>query len=243
MNTQSWYRRIAAIYDPICRPLFAGPRRAAIESLQLQPGDTVLDLCTGTGLNLPQLSQAVGADGTVIGVDFCPQMLARAQIRTAKLGASNIQLHQVDAGTLSSAHMKRWTGRTYVDAVLCTFGLAVAPNWQQIRATAWALIRPGGRLVIADNQPFPRYPLRAINFPWVQAANFCGAAEIRRPTWEMPESGQKLKPRREFLAGFVFVASCAKPSAKPSGSAEDKQAIAGTSPTEQRRPCVSELVD
>jgi ubiquinone/menaquinone biosynthesis C-methylase UbiE len=229
MNTQAWYRRIAAIYDPICRPLFAGPRRAAVDALELQPGQTVLDLCTGTGLNLPLLHQAVGTSGKVIGVDFSPQMLNRAQRRVALCtggdgvsplnGESNVQLHQADAGGISSAKLMDWIGQPTVDAVLCTFGLAVAPNWQQIRANAWQLLKPGGRFAIADNQPFRRFPLRAINFPWVQAANLSGAAEIRRPTWELPEHAEKQKPRQDFLAGFVFVTAGSKPAESTVSSA------------------------
>ncbi len=221
MNTQAWYRRIAAIYDPICRPLFAGPRRAAVDALELQPGQTVLDLCTGTGLNLPLLAHAVGPAGTVVGIDFSPQMLQRAQKRVDSLadakqrsplgGNLNIQLHQTDAGCISSSDLTQWIGQPTVDAVLCTFGLAVATNWLQLRANAWQLLRPGGRFAIADNQPFRRFPLRAINFPWVQAANLSGAAEIRRPTWELPEQVERRKPRQDFLAGFVFVTAGSKP--------------------------------
>lgn len=243
MKTLSWYRRIAAIYDPICRPLYAGPRRAAVAALQLQPGQTVIDLCTGTGLNLPLLSRAVRPDGNVIGVDLCPQMLSRARTRTAKFGLGNVQLHQADAGAISAADLGDWVSRESVDAVICTFGLAVAPNWEQIRSTAWALLCPAGRMAIADNQPFPRYPLRAINFPWVQAANFSGAAEIRRPTWELPTSGQMKEPRQEFLAGFVFVASCVKPGVEPNDCDVGEQIIAGTSPAAPQRLCASELAD
>jgi len=212
VETQTWYRLIAAIYDPICRPLFAAPRRAAISALQIQQGHTVVDLCCGTGLNLPQLSQAVGSQGQVIGVDFSPYMLRRAQRRVKRLGLTNVKLIQGDAGTFAPKTELPIRNRAGVDAVICTFGLAVAPNWQQIRSQAWQILRPGGRFCIADNQPFRLFPLRAVNWPWVQAANFCGAAEIRRPTWELPEPCVDRFPPQDFLAGFVFVASAKKPS-------------------------------
>lgn len=244
MKTLRWYRRIAAIYDPICRPLYAGPRRAAVDALQLQPDQTVLDLCTGTGLNLPLLAQAVGPSGRVIGVDFCPQMIKRAQRRVERMRqhaasqelGQRIQLHQHDAAAVHGEDLLRWTGHDHVDAVLCTFGLAVAPNWKQIRQTAWQLLRPGGRFAIADNQPFPRYPLRAINWPWVKAANFSGAAEIRRRTWEFPASAQMEKPRQEFLAGFVFVTAASKVVPTEQATA----VTAGTSPAARQRLCASE---
>jgi ubiquinone/menaquinone biosynthesis C-methylase UbiE len=211
VETKSWYRLIAAIYDPICRPLFAGPRRAAITALQVLPGQTVVDLCCGTGLNLPQLSRAVGSQGRVIGVDFSSHMLRRAQRRIERHGLSNVHLIQGDAATFVPDAELLTGDRAEVNGVICTFGLAVAPNWQQIRAQAWDILCPGGRFCVADNQPFRRFPLRAVNWPWVLAANFCGAAEIRRPTWELPEpSVDRISPQ-SFLAGFVFVTSAKKP--------------------------------
>ncbi len=192
-----------------------------MQALQLQPGDSVLDLCTGTGLNLPHLRRAVGPDGKVLGVDFCSQMLARARRRVDRIrplpGSTSepdtaIQLLEMDAAALDTDLLQDQIGTGQLDAVICTFGLAVAPNWQQIQHRAWQLLRPGGSFVVADNQPFPRMPLKAINFPWVQLANFSGAAEIRRPTWELPAGAELSSSRQSFLGGFVFVAAGRKPA-------------------------------
>src|SRR3954462_15363010 len=56
-------------------------RRRAVEALALCPGDAVLDVGCGTGLNLPLLGEAVGPDGRLVGIEQCPEMLAGADER------------------------------------------------------------------------------------------------------------------------------------------------------------------
>src|ERR1700753_4500945 len=97
------YRKKAKHYDITSR-LYPAPgypqrtqRLRAVHALGLRPGDTVLDLACGTGLNFALLQPAVGPRGQIVGVDLTDAMLARAQDRVKANGWSNVSLGQADA--------------------------------------------------------------------------------------------------------------------------------------------------
>ena len=79
------YRKKAKHYDITSRlyPAPGYPQRAqrlrAVQALGLRPGDTVIDIACGTGLNFPLLEKVVGPGGRIVGVDLTDAMLARAQ--------------------------------------------------------------------------------------------------------------------------------------------------------------------
>ena len=92
------YRKKAKHYDVTSRlyPAPGYPQRAqrlrAVRALGLRPGDTVVDMACGTGLNFPLLEKVVGPGGRIVGVDLTDAMLARAQDRIETNGWSNISL-------------------------------------------------------------------------------------------------------------------------------------------------------
>jgi demethylphylloquinol methyltransferase len=73
-------------------------REALADRAELQPGDRVLDLCTGTGAMLPALAGRVGAQGLAIGLDFSRGMLERARAKAA--GTPAVALVEADAERL-----------------------------------------------------------------------------------------------------------------------------------------------
>src|SRR5690349_8586543 len=74
------YRRRAGHYDQELA-VFEPIREEAIESLQLKPGATVLDVGCGTGLSFQPLHDRLGKAGHIVGVEQCPEMIERAQKR------------------------------------------------------------------------------------------------------------------------------------------------------------------
>lgn len=91
------YDRWASLYDwnPVLA-LVRPARRRTVERMALSPGDTVVDMGTGTGANLPLLREAVGPDGSVVGVDISPKMLDRARARVDDAGWGNVTLVEGD---------------------------------------------------------------------------------------------------------------------------------------------------
>jgi len=84
------YARLASGYDASCWMIEPG-RAEAIELLQLQPDQTVLDVASGTGKSFPLLSNRVGPAGRVIGVEQSPAMARIAQQRIDELQLANVK--------------------------------------------------------------------------------------------------------------------------------------------------------
>jgi ubiquinone/menaquinone biosynthesis C-methylase UbiE len=142
----SQYDRVASHYR-VLEPLFLiNPllRRKAVRAMGLRRGDEALEAGVGSGRNLPYLLDAVGAQGSVTGVDLSPGMLAEARKLLARRGAANVHLIEADASTVE-------LDRDF-DAVLFSLSYSVIPAAVRPQALdrAWARLRPGGRLVVLD---------------------------------------------------------------------------------------------
>jgi len=90
------YRRAAAGYDASCHRIEA-KRARALELLQLNSGETVVDVACGTGAMLEALARKVGPRGLVIGIEQSPEMLALARDRLSQLAWRNILLIEASA--------------------------------------------------------------------------------------------------------------------------------------------------
>src|SRR5438270_7452268 len=97
------YRKRAKHYDITSRfyPAPGYPQRSqrlrAVQALGLRPGDSVVDIACGTGLNFPLVEEAIGPDGQIVGVDLTDAMLVQAQDRIETNGWRNISLVQAAA--------------------------------------------------------------------------------------------------------------------------------------------------
>lgn len=142
------YRKKATHYDITSRfyPVPGYPLRAqrlrAVQALGLRPGDTVVDIACGTGLNFPLLEELIGPDGRIVGVDLTDAMLARAQARVETNGWSNVSLVQADAADFDF--------QTPVDGILSTYALSQVPECAKVIAHGAASLSRGGRWVVLD---------------------------------------------------------------------------------------------
>lgn len=173
-------------------------RAAAVRKLQLKPGDEALDVCCGTGDFMRPLREAVGPEGSVVGVDFCLPMLERA---APKLEGQTLSLG--DACQLPVQDES-------FDAVSVGWGIRNVPNIDLAHGEAFRVLRPGGRFVSLDMAK-PRNPiLRACStFLFRTVVPFLGTLFGDRKAYTyLPESTQKFWTRIELKAsmekaGFV----------------------------------------
>jgi len=116
----------------------SGPRlRAPVQHLQLQPGERVLDLGSGGGIDVFLAAKAVGPTGHVIGVDMTPAMLERARCNAEKGGYANVEFRE---GRLERLPVEDGT----IDAVTSNCVINLVPDKAAVFAEIARVLKPGG---------------------------------------------------------------------------------------------------
>ncbi|MDY6786441.1 MAG: methyltransferase domain-containing protein [Cyanobacteriota bacterium] len=113
--------------------------RRLVECAQIQPGQTVLDLATGTAMAAIAAAKIVGDGGRVIGVDISAGMLERAAKSIQALGIENIQLHLADAETFVLPDKS-------CDRILCSSALIWMSDLTAALRQWHRFLKPGGLL-------------------------------------------------------------------------------------------------
>ncbi len=179
----------------------------------LEPGQTVLDLGSGAGLDCFLAAQRVGPTGHVIGVDMTPAMLDRARANARRLGMANVEFRLGEIEHLPVADAS-------VDVILSNCVINLSPDKPAVFREAFRVLKPGGRLSISDilaERPLPE-SVRADLRSWASCVG--GAIPAAEYVAALEAAGfVEVRVERQFGAEEAGLEACCGNDALPVFSA------------------------
>ena len=134
------YAKLSPIYDIVFGGILQAGRVAAVARMNIQPGDRVLEVGVGTGIN----TSLYPRNCRVTAVDLSAPMLEKARDRVEREGLSHVRLFEMDAAQLTFRD-------DAFDCVYAPYMMSVVPDPVAVAREMHRVCRPGGRLVLLNH--------------------------------------------------------------------------------------------
>jgi phosphatidylethanolamine/phosphatidyl-N-methylethanolamine N-methyltransferase len=134
------YEKLASVYDLAFGPTLQPGRVRALQQMDIQAGERVLEVGVGTGINLSLYPKTC----RMTGIDFSSSMLEKARERVARGGLQQMRLLQMDAADLKFADDS-------FDIVYAPYLISVVPDPVRVAQEMRRVCRPGGRIIFLNH--------------------------------------------------------------------------------------------
>src|SRR5687767_8745718 len=134
------YEKLSKVYDLIFGPTLHPGRLVALERMGIRPGDRILEVGVGTGIN----TSLYPSNCHMTGVDLSSSMLEKARERVAREGLRNVRLLEMDAQRLTFADDS-------FDIVYAPYLVSVVPDPVQVACEMRRVCKPGGKIIILNH--------------------------------------------------------------------------------------------
>jgi phosphatidylethanolamine/phosphatidyl-N-methylethanolamine N-methyltransferase len=134
------YEKLANVYDFTFGPTLHPGRLVAIERMGINPGDRILEVGVGTGINAALYPR----NCHITGIDLSAGMLEKARERVARKGLRNVRLMEMDAANLTFADDS-------FDIVYAPYLVSVVPDPVRVVQEMRRVCRPGGKIIVLNH--------------------------------------------------------------------------------------------
>jgi ubiquinone/menaquinone biosynthesis C-methylase UbiE len=208
---RTYYDKFSTVYDRFIalhsRDKQGLARKFLVAQVPVEPGASVLDLCTGTGTVITHLQSKVGAQGRVVGLDFSHGMLRAAWEKTRN--CANVYLVEADAGCLPFANGA-------FDAVTCSHAFYELKGETQSRALreVFRVLKPNGSFLMMEHD-VPSNPLvRTLFYLRLAFVGGGGARSFLRRERQILQNQFGMVEKVQAPAGRSKIMICRKQSEK-----------------------------
>jgi ubiquinone/menaquinone biosynthesis C-methylase UbiE len=166
-------------------------------ALGVQPGNRILDLACGTGLNFTRLSRLAGKEGLVVGVDLTPAMLEIACANIARRGLDNVEVCEADAANLHFSD-------DGFDRAIVTYALNIIPDYAGAIQEVHRVLAYGGRFVALELHSGFSLP------GWLQPLPHICVVDVAHRTLEVLRRVFRQVEVRQYWVGMLYLAVATK---------------------------------